>query len=138
MKQQMPEQTKPLVKTKTKTKRNKRNAHSYVVHLKGLINLLLVRRLSRKSIADHTGLSFLTVCRYINVLHRGPKNLIYIYSYQRSATVGPYTELYTWGPGEQDAPRPAPLPKSKRNYATRLARKSSTVQTETGVIHHAD
>lgn len=123
-----------LVKKRAK----KKTVHAYIGPIKNIINLLMVRRLSRKSIAEHTGLDPLTVGRYVRELHRGPKNLIYICEYKRSATVGPYTELYTWGPGEQDVPRPAPLPKSARNYQQRLARKQRTVITETGVIHHAD
>lgn len=121
-----------------KKKRNKRNVHAYVGPLKHLINLLMVRQLSRESIAEHTGLGRLTIDRYVNVLHRKPNNLIYICEYKRSATVGPYTAIYTWGPSEEDVPRPAPLPKSTRNYALRKARKSRTIQTDTGIIHHAD
>lgn len=113
-------------------------SHAYIGPLKHLINLLIVRRLSQKQIAEHTGLNHLTAGRYVRELHRGPKNLIYICDYKRSATVGPYTAIYTWGPGEQDVPRPPPLPKSSRNYQQRLARKQRTITTETGVIHHAD
>ncbi len=112
--------------------------HAYVGPLKHVINLFLVRRLSREQLAEHSGLNLLTVGRYIRALHAGPKNLIYICEYKRSATVGPYTEIYTWGPGEQDVPKPDPLPKSARSYALRKARKDRTVQTPTGVIHHAD
>lgn len=134
MTQQLQEQINPPAKKPARRK----PSHAYIGPLKHLINLLLVRRLSQQQIADHTGLNHLTAGRYIRELHRGPKNLIYICEYKRSATVGPYTAIYTWGPGEQDVPRPPPLPKSVRNYKQRLARKAQTIQTATGVIHRVE
>lgn len=98
----------------------------------------MIRRLSKEQITEHTGLGRTAAETYVNVLHRKPHNLIYICDWKRAAKVGPYTAIYTWGPSEQDVPRPAPLPKSTRNYQLRLARKSRTVITSTGVIHHAD
>lgn len=131
--QMQPQSTAP-----TKPKHRSRAVHAYVQPLKELINLLIVRRLSRSQITEWTGLNRLTVDRYTRVLHQGPSNLIYICEYKRSATVGPYTAIYTWGPGEQDVPRPAPLPKSRKCYEQRKARRARTIITETGVIHRAE
>jgi len=121
-----------------KKKRRTRQVHFYAQPMKVLINLLLVRRLSREQIAEHTGLTRLTVDRYINVLSNGKDKLVYVCEFKRAAKSGPYTAIYTWGPGEDDVPRPAPIPKSKRNYELRKARRARTIVTPTGVIHHAD
>ena len=79
----------------------------------------------------------LTVNKYVNVLHRGPRNLIYICDYRRAAVTGPYTALYTWGPSEADVPKPAPLSRSLKDYKRRAAAKIRTQQTEKGLIHRA-
>lgn len=135
MKQQLPEQINPQENKPPKVKRS-RKTHSILVPVKQLINLLMVRRLSKEQIAEHLGLNLCTAQRYVRILHRKPGNLIHVCDWKRSATVGNYTAIFTWGPSEQDVPRPAPLPKSSKDYNRRKSLVLRTIKTETGVIHH--
>lgn len=98
----------------------------------------MVHRVSKAQAAERLGLDVCTAQRYIRLLHRKPNNLVHICDWKRSATVGNYTAIFTWAPGEQDVPRPAPLERSRRDYIRRKARSVRIIQTETGVIHHAN
>jgi hypothetical protein len=102
-----------------------------------MIALMCTREVSRKQIQEETGLSQVTVNRWLAVLRRRPNNLIYISAYKRTAIVGPYTEYYSFGFCEQDVPKPPPLSKSQKNRnAARRRRKSIVHQPEQGVIRH--
>jgi hypothetical protein len=104
---------------------------------KHMIALMCVRETNRAQIREATGLSQTTVNRWLAVLHQAPNNLIYISKYTRSATVGPYTEWYSFGFCQQDVPRPRPLTKAERNRKARRKYRTDRSSEEKGIIRHA-
>lgn len=103
---------------------------------KHLIALTCTREVNRAQIREATGLSQTTVNRWLAVLHQAPGNLIYISKYTRSATVGPYTEWYSFGFCQQDVPRPRPLTKVERNRKARRKYRTDRSSEEKGIIRH--
>lgn len=103
---------------------------------KQLIALMCTRQVCRREMREHTGLSQTTINRWLAVLHTRPRNLIYISEYKRSATVGPYTEYYSFGFCEYDVPRPAALTKVQRNKRARIKAAVAAIPKQPGVITH--
>lgn len=103
---------------------------------KHMIALMCAREVNRAQIREATGLSQTTVNRWLAVLHQAPNNLIYISKYTRSATVGPYTEWYSFGFCQQDVPRPRPLTKVERNRKARRKHRTDRSSASKGIIRH--
>lgn len=101
-----------------------------------MIALMCTRQVCRREIREHTGLSQTTVNRWLAVLHTRPRNLIYISAYKRSATVGPYTEYYSFGFCEYDVPRPKALTKAQRNMRAKLKAAVAATSITPGVLLH--
>lgn len=97
------------------------------------LTLLIEYHYSQKQLQELTGVGPTTIARWLSTFHQGPKNLIYISKYERSATVGPYTAFWAFGYMMPDAPKPPPLSRVEKN--SRLRRRRQTSSTETGVIH---
>lgn len=105
-----------------------------VIPIKSIILELMIRECSRKHLAKTSGLTEVTVCRYLEVLRQRPGNLVYLSGHRRNLiTSGDCTELFSWGPGKEDAIRPAKLTPKERSYRRNI-RKSVTV-TEKGIQH---
>lgn len=100
---------------------------------KHLLGLLCKFQYSKRQLAELTGVQHTTICRWIETYHRGPKNLVYISDWKRSATVGPYTAFYSFGYCMEDVPKPAPLTKKEKN--DRLRKKLRTTLTSEGIKH---
>jgi len=104
-----------------------------IATLKNLLRLLHKRELSKRQLAELTGIQHVTICRWIETLHNGPENLVYISRWARSHTVGPYTAFYSYGYCMEDVPKPSPITKEEKNR--RLRMKTLTQLTDKGLIH---
>lgn len=100
---------------------------------KSLFVLLNEYHYTQKQLHEKTGIGKTTIARWLSTFHQKPKNLIYVYKYERSKTVGPYTAYWAWGYMMPDAIRPPPI--SKKEKARRCRRARLLKQTAQGVIH---
>lgn len=77
------------------------------MHLKRLLVLMATRPYTRWDLIDETGLAQATVLRYLQILHRGPDNLIYVSGHEQS-THGRWRELFSLGFRQPDVPPKEP------------------------------
>jgi len=113
-----------------------------LIHLKRFICLLANKPYSRKELEEETGMAPGTVVRYIQVLHQGPDNLIFISAYQMSKHKR-WREQFSLGFRQPDVPSPEPnRVRRPRKHATEITpapapakNAGSIVKTPTGIIH---
>lgn len=104
-----------------------------MVAYKSFIAALCKYHYSKYKLADITGLSHVTICRWISTAHQHPDNIVYIAKWERSATTGPYTAFWAFGYRMEDAIKPSPMTRKEKNDKARRAFRIT--QTSTGVIH---
>lgn len=92
-----------------------------LIPLRVILQCLHKYEYSYAQLEEKTGLNRLTIGRYINLLRQRPGNLIRVSRWKRSSGVGPYTAYYTWGPFENDEPRPPPLTRKEKKLRQHLA-----------------
>lgn len=105
-----------------------------VIPVKQMILEMMIRECSRQHLTKITGLTEVTICRYLEVLRQRPGNLVYLSGHRRNLiTSGDYTELFSWGPGKEDVLKPAKLTYKERKYRRNV--RKSIVKTEKGIQH---
>lgn len=95
---------------------------------------------TKEQIAELTGLTRTTVCRWMNLLatRKGEiKNLVYIESWGRSGKNGHPVARWKLGYGMFDAPKPAPKTGSEycKTWRRKKMKQPIVTQTEKGIIH---
>lgn len=111
-----------------------------LLHLKRFLCLLATKPYSRKELEEETGMAPGTIVRYIQMLHQGPDNLVFISAYQMSEHQR-WREQFSLGFRMPDVPSPEPN-RIRRSRRQMIVVKSapakdtgSIVKTSTGVIH---
>lgn len=110
------------------------------IHLKLFLCLLATRPHSRQELVEITGLMPGTVLRYIQILHQGPDNLIYV-SEEHMSEHGRLRQRFSLGFRVPDIE--SAEPNRRQAYNRRLLpiepvaniKRSSIVKTSTGVKH---
>ena len=106
------------------------------LHLKLMFTMLQKEALSKKQLTERLGLTNVTVCRWVETFCARPHNFLYISTWKRPATVGPYTALYSFGYCQEDAPRLKPISKAESSTRTRKkALKPEIILTSKGLTH---
>jgi len=105
-----------------------------VIPIKAIIHELMIRECSRQHLVKVSGLTEVTVCRYLEVFRQRPGNLVYLSRHKRNLiTSGDYTELFSWGPGKEDAIKPPKLTPKERSHRRNI--RSAIKVTEKGIQH---
>lgn len=116
------------------------NTHSVIniAAFKALMFALINNSRTRGELINITGLAECTVAKWINILHAGKDKLIYIDSWERYRSAGPWIAQWKFGPGLPDATRPKKMSQAEysRRWRARIKSKSSIIQIEPGVIRH--
>ena len=118
----------------------KQSLSTNLLHLKRFLCLLAIKPHTRSELEEATGMAPGTVVRYMQVLHQGPDNLVFISAYQMSESKR-WREEFSLGFKQSDILSPEPNRK-RRSRNQKVASKvtvvttaSATVKTSTGIIH---
>ena len=84
---------------------------------------------AKTELAELTGVSIHTIIRWFKLLTRPNKRLVYICEWRRRFKAGAWQQIWTWGPGMKDVPKPIKKYGPEYWREIRMARKMDKLRT---------